>query len=438
MKNSIIPDLYSHFLKHPVVCTDSRKIQRGCLFFSLKGENFNGNKFAFGAIRDGASLAVVDEPEYKLGENYFLVDDVLKTLQELANYHREQLKIPVIAITGSNGKTTTKELVRVVLSKKYKVYATNGNLNNHIGVPLTLLSMPADTEIAIIEMGANHQKEIAILCRIAQPTHGIVTNVGEAHLEGFGGFEGVKKGKGELYDYLASQDGTAFVNADNKHLDEMSSSIKKRIFYGYRPSGSCWGEIISDDVFLSLRWKCSKEVAFINTSTHLPGKLNFENILAAVSVGNYFEVPQKDISDAVSEYVPSNMRGQIIVKKSNSILLDTYNANPSSMKAALQDFASGFKEKRKIVVLGDMMELGDESAGKHREVVEFLVSCRFSEVALIGEKFGEWKSMIDCKNFNTTEEAGAWLSENNFHSSVFLIKGSRKMQLEKLVDYFPE
>lgn len=443
-----IEELYQLFLKHPSVSTDSRAIKPGSIFFALGGENFDGNKFAKQAIEKGAAYSVIDNPEYREDERFIRVEDSLIALQQLAALHRSNLKIPVIAITGSNGKTTTKELTHAVLSKKFNAYATKGNLNNHIGVPLSLLEMNAETEIAVIEMGANHQGEIAALCEIANPDFGLITNVGKAHLEGFGGLEGVKKGKGELYNHLARKKGTVFINSGNYDLNSMSetSGVKKIISYGTNADCDCFGKVIEEFPSLKISWWTKNNSAENSPSgrirpladiirTHLTGSYNLENILAAICIGNYFGVEAGKINTAIAEYVPANNRSQVVTKGSNTIILDCYNANPSSMTAALINF-SGMKAKKKIVILGDMLELGIESETLHRTVLEQLDAVSPDEIILVGKEFSAAakRENTGCKNFETTDDAKVFLAKNKFQDAAILIKGSHALRLEKLFD----
>lgn len=429
--------LYQIFLKHPQVSTDTRAIKKDSIFFALRGENFDGNKFAKEALEKDAAFAVIDDAAVKTDERFILVENTLTALQNLASFHRNKLAIPVIAITGSNGKTTTKELTSAVLSKKFSCYATKGNLNNHIGVPLSLLEMDAKTEIAVIEMGANHVGEIAALCKIANPDFGLITNVGKAHLEGFGGFEGVKKGKGELYDFIAAKNGTIFINGDNYDLLSMAekAGVKDKVSYGTKQEFGCWGLVKEEFPTLKILWRTtfnSKENAI---QTNLTGSYNLENILAAVCIGNYFGVEPGKINAAVEEYVPSNNRSQVVTKGSNTIILDCYNANPTSMTAALVNF-SGMMAKKKIVILGDMLELGNESESLHRTVIEQVGGLSPDEVILIGKEFAAAlkKEKIDYQNFATTDEAKGYLSKHKFNDAAILVKGSRGSRLEKLFE----
>lgn len=428
MTYTSIESLYKIFLKNNSVATDTRSITPGSIFFALKGSNFNGNEFAAQAIEKGAAYAVIDDEKHFLNEKYFLVKDVLACLQELAKYHREQLKIPVLGITGSNGKTTTKELISTVLSKRYKTYATKGNLNNHIGVPLTLLAIKPEYEFAVIEMGANHVGEIAMLCNIARPDYGIITNIGRAHLEGFGGPAGVIKAKNELYQFIKTVNGKLFVNADNELLMDLSKSIN-RITYGTSAADYC-GQLIDVNPFVQLQ--LDKQLA---VSTHLVGKYNFENVLAAACIGNYFGVVSDKIKEALQNYVPSNNRSEVVRKGSNVILLDAYNANPTSMRAAIENIFE-MKATDKMLVLGDMLELGAESAQEHKAIIELATQKGFSNVCFIGERFKSAYTGTDFKTFLTTTEATDWLKHNLPKHTTILIKGSREKKLEQLLSAF--
>jgi len=370
-----IDELYKLFTQSSGVCIDTRKINNDCLFFALKGENFNGNKFAKNAIENGASFAIIEEEEYQISNKFILVNSVLETLQKLANHHRKQLNIPIIGITGTNGKTTTKELINIVLSEKYKTTATLGNLNNHIGLPLTLLSIPKDSEMAIIEMGASHRKEIEFLCKIAEPNYGIITNIGTAHIEGFGSYEGVKKTKNELYEYIKSKKGKVFVNQNDKVLQELSKDIE-RINYGNSDF-----QLLSSSPSVQLKWK--KKLI----TSQLYGKYNYNNILTAICIGNYFRVPENQIVQAIESYIPSNNRSQIIKIDSNIIYLDAYNANPTSMTAAIDTFAEN-TAPNKLMILGDMLELGKISQKEHQKIVDKVQKFNLTTI-FVGEAFKE-------------------------------------------------
>ncbi len=426
-------NLYQYYLSHSIICTDTRKITPGCLFFALKGDNFDANTFAPQALELGAAFAVIDNPEFKTDDRFILVDDVLFALQQLGRYHREQLNIPVIGLTGSNGKTTTKELVNSVLAQKFQTSATKGNLNNHIGVPLTLLEIGADTEIAIVEMGANHQKEIQMLCEICRPDFGLITNVGKAHLEGFGGFEGVKKGKGELYDFLEKHSGVVFINKDNSFLLEMAKnrSFKEVVFYGKNSSDEVSGELLDNDPHLKLWWTFKGENHEV--SSQLTGIYNFENILAAIAVGLRFGLTSDEINKGINSYEPRNNRSQIIKTSFNTVIGDYYNANPSSMMAALENMTQ-LKAEKKVAILGDMFEVGEDSAREHENVVQKTLSFHFDELILIGEEFYKMNERADATFYRTTAEAAEALKKKPIKDALVLLKGSRGMKLEGLVE----
>ena len=423
-----ISDLYSVFRKHNQVSTDSRQIIPGSIFFALKGDNFNGNKYAKAAIEAGAVCAVIDEAEYE-SKHTFLVDDVLEALQQLALHHRKQFVIPVIAITGSNGKTTTKELTNAVLSQHFHVTATKGNLNNHIGVPLTLLGITNETEIAIIEMGANHQGEIASLCEIANPTHGLITNIGKAHLGGFGGYEGVIKAKGELYNFLMENNSIAFVNHDNPLLMKLSEGMN-RVGYGTNKGLFASGRVNGNTSNLELDWISEKGI--VRIKTNLIGDYNFENVMAAICIGSDLGVPAEKITAAISSYNPSNSRSQAMKTGRNSIVLDAYNANPSSMKAAIENFIK-LEATHKMVILGDMLELGDESLAEHSGIVELIEGSGFEKVVLVGPDF----SAVAGNKFPfflTSDEAYKWLADQQIDNFLILVKGSRGIKMEKVLN----
>lgn len=420
---SNISTLYNLFLHSMSVCTDTRKIKNGDIFFALKGDNFNGNEFALQALEQGAAIAVIDEDVNSNDERLFKVDDVLTTLQALAKHHRQQFNIPFIAITGSNGKTTTKELVSTVLAAHYKTYTTQGNLNNHIGVPLTLLSIKQDAEMAVIEMGANHQKEIESYCQYTLPNYGLITNCGKAHLEGFGGVEGVKKGKGELYDFLRANNGTAFVYWDYDYLQQMSAGINNIVKYGTK-EGVVVGNVKESNPFLQV------DVNEQIISTHLVGDYNLPNVIVAVAIGKYFNVPDEKIKSAIENYVPSNSRSQLIEKNSNKIILDAYNANPSSMKLAIENFAK-LDALNKILMLGAMMELGEESVVEHQSIIELIEKYNWQNVVLVGGDFSKTKHSFTF--LNNSVEAAEWYKQQQFQNANILIKGSRSMQMEKVI-----
>ncbi len=424
-----IQSLYSFFLEHPSVQTDTRKLKSGDIFFALKGDNFNGNAFAAKAIEQGAAAVVIDDAAYEIPGKTFLVDDVLTALQELALYHRQQFKIPFIAITGSNGKTTTKELIHAVLSSTYSVSTTEGNLNNHIGVPLTLLKVNKSHELAVIEMGANHLGEIASYCKWALPTHGLITNCGKAHLEGFGGVEGVRKGKGELFDHLRAHGGTAFRMNDYDYLHTMSAGIAHIISYGTHEADIC-GTLIADQPFLEAGISGKVDIPSIKTS--LVGGYNLPNILAAVCVGHYFGVNPENIRTAIEAYTPSNSRSQLIKSGTNTIILDAYNANPSSMKLAIENFTK-LEAQEKILVLGAMAELGEESIEEHKSILELIGQNKWKAVVLVGGDF--MKIPHPYERFENSTDAKAWLDQQAFVNTHWLVKGSRSMKMEGTIGY---
>ena len=425
-----IPELYELFLTHPSIETDTRKLKQGDLFFALKGPNFNGNEFAEQALKTGAAYAIVDEYSGSGNAKIILVDNVLNCLQELAKHHRLQFgrNIPFIAITGSNGKTTTKELLHEVLSSSYRTYTTAGNLNNHIGIPLTILKVKADAEMAIIEMGANHLKEIAGYCKYALPTHGIITNCGKAHLEGFGSEAAIQKGKGELYDHIRANEGTAFVMWDYDYLRTMSAGIPVIITYGTH-NAAITGEVKNSSGFLEVSITAGTAIGDIKTQ--LVGEYNLPNVLAAVTVGKHFQVPESKIRSALENYAPSNSRSQLIKKGTNTIILDAYNANPTSMKAAIENFAK-MEGIHKILLLGGMMELGESSLAEHESILSVINEHTWEAVALVGKDYPHvhhgWT------NFENAEQAKAWFREQQFEGKQILIKGSRSMQMEKILE----
>jgi UDP-N-acetylmuramoyl-tripeptide--D-alanyl-D-alanine ligase len=423
-----IEQLYNIFLEYPCVQTDTRKLKAGDLFFALSGPNFNGNLFAEQALAAGAAYAIVDEAPEINDERIIKVDDVLNTLQLLAKHHRQQFNIPFIAITGSNGKTTTKELLHEVLSTTCKTYTTEGNLNNHIGIPLTILKIKADAEIALIEMGANHQKEIESYCQFTLPTHGLITNCGKAHLEGFGGEAGVRKGKGELFDYLRANDGTAFIMKDYDYLREMSEGIATIKTYG-TTAADITGTVKSSAGLLEV--VITKGAAIDTIKTQLVGEYNLPNVLAAVAIGKYFTVADEKIKMALENYVPSNSRSQLIEKGNNKIILDAYNANPTSMKAAIENFAK-MQGSEKILLLGGMMELGEESLQEHQVIINIIDSYTWKAVVLVG---GDYKKLQhNYTNFENSLQAKEWLVQQHFNNVQLLIKGSRSMQMEKVLE----
>ncbi|WP_165806446.1 UDP-N-acetylmuramoyl-tripeptide--D-alanyl-D-alanine ligase [Chitinophaga parva] len=421
-----IAALYEIYRQHPSVQTDTRKLKQGDIFFALKGPNFNGNAYAEQALAAGAACAVVDEAAYYTQpDKMVLVPDVLQALQQLANTHRRTLQIPFLAITGTNGKTTTKELVNAVLSSHFKTVATAGNLNNHIGVPLTLLSIPPDTQLAVIEMGANHQREIAGYCEVAMPTHGLITNIGKAHLEGFGGPEGVKIAKGELYDYLRTHNGTAFVCTDYDYLLPMAKGIATVITYGSRHADH-QGHAVTGPALLSVALDGDASPV----QTNLVGAYNTPNVLAAVTIGRYFGVPEASIRAALEAYMPSNNRSQVMQQGTNTIIMDAYNANPSSMRAAIENFA-GIDAPKKVLLLGGMMELGEDSIREHQALVDLLQQTHWHAVVLVGGDFSKVKHPY--LFLPDAAAAHNWLAQQQYQHAYLLIKGSRSVGMEKVL-----
>jgi len=420
--------LHQLFLKSKSMSTDTRTLEKGTLFFALKGENFNGNTFAKKALDLGASYCIIDEVQDPNHEHYILVDDVLQTLQELANYHRNYLNIPIIALTGSNGKTTTKELIYSVLKQRYETQATLGNLNNHIGVPLTLLRMDESTEIGIVEMGANHIGEIAQLCKIANPDFGYITNFGKAHLEGFGSEEGVVKGKSELYDHLKQKNGTIFLNVDDKKQVKQVGDYQNRITFSERESSDFTIALQRESPFLSI------EINKTLIHTQLLGRYNFTNIAAAITAGLYFDVDLTSIKKGIESYAPKNNRSQIIKQNSNTIILDAYNANPSSVEAALKNFNT-MEGDQKIVILGDMFELGKQSYAEHQSIIDLAQKLDFLQLYLVGNHFFDhhqnYSNILFFKDF---ERLKIHLEDYPIKQSMVLVKGSRGMALERLLE----
>ena len=413
-----IAALYKLYTQHFLVDTDTRAIRKNTLFFALKGDHFNGNRFAEEALNLGASFAIIDDKAYQTDKNIILVDNVLETLQQLANYHRRKLGITIIGLTGSNGKTTTKELIAIVLRKKYNIQATKGNLNNPIGVPLTLLSMTDKTELGIVEMGANHQKEIEFLCTLCEPDFGYITNFGKAHLAGFGGIAGVIKGKSELYTFLKENNKTAFINPEDKIQLEKSKALQTVNFK------------IDELKFIEVTPFVKLSYRDITIQSNLIGVYNYSNIAAAISIGTYFKVSKEEIKEAIESYVPQNNRSQIIETANNKIILDAYNANPSSMKVALENFAA-IKTDTKVVIMGDMFELGEESLNEHQAIVDLATSLKFDKIFLVGENFHQTATKNhQFRSYNLLE---AYIKKNPLEKQSILIKGSRGMRLERIL-----
>ncbi len=425
-----LESLYQIFLENPLVTTDSRKIEEGSMFFALKGDRFNGNTFAKTVLEQGASYAVVDEKEFAAGEKIILVDNVLQTLQDLARHHRQRMGIPILAITGTNGKTTTKELTASVLSKKFNIVYTKGNLNNHIGVPLTLLSLRSETEMGIIEMGANHPGEIALLCSIAQPDFGLITNVGRAHLEGFGSFEGVIQTKTELYRFLESNNGTIFINLANSYLTAHAGKVNKIGYTTEKSSEGLEGEIVSSSPFLVFKALFPKGWLYIKTK--LVGGYNLENALAATTVGLHFGIDPTIIAGAIESYQPDNNRSQMIDTACNRLMMDAYNANPTSTMAAIENF-SRLDAPKKGVILGDMLELGSFAPEEHQKIVDFLASMKLDRVFLVGPVYSGCKLPANFLKFPDTDILSHFLKKEELSGYLLLIKGSRGMRLETIV-----
>lgn len=423
-----IIDLYDLFIHNPQITTDSRNCPKGSIFFALKGDKFDGNQYAGKALASGCVYAVIDNPDYYIGERTILVDNVLKTLQQLAHHHRKVLGLPIIGITGTNGKTTTKELLAAVLSTKFNLLYTEGNFNNHIGVPLTLLRLTHDHEMAVIEMGASHPGDIKELVDIVHPNYGIITNVGRAHLEGFGSFEGVIRTKGELYDYIRRSKGKIFIKKENEYLQSIAKGIEQ-ITYGNGDDAFASGQVVSCDPFLVFNWKQQGKLHTVET--HMIGSYNLDNVLAAVAVGRFFKIPAERISRAIAAYEPTNNRSQFKKTDNNELIIDTYNANPSSMKVALDNFIT-MPVQPKAIILGDMRELGPTSNELHAEVVEQIKKGQFDKVFLCGEHFS--KVGKEFSPFATTEAMTEELRRQPLKGYHILIKGSHSMGLEKLVD----
>ena len=424
-----IQNIHDLFIQSNKISIDTRKIDPDSIFVAIKGERFDANTFAKEALEKGASYVIIDNPAYFLDERTILVEDSLETLQELAKFHRQYLKLPIVALTGSNGKTTTKELINAVLSKKYKTKATIGNLNNHIGVPLTLLSFTKETQIGIVEMGANHQKEIEFLCEIAQPDYGYITNFGKAHLEGFGGVEGVVKGKSEMYAYLKENNQSVFVNLDDEIQNLKTADFKRITFSQKDRNVNVFIENVTANPFVTIKALDAEIVS------HLIGLYNANNINAAVTIGNHFEVPTEDIKRAIESYIPENNRSQLLNKGSNEIILDAYNANPSSMMVALENFIQ-LDKPNKTIIIGDMYELGNESMSEHKGIVDFLDKNGNFESHFVGKDF--YANAVPNDNFRfyeTFDDFAKYLSDKKIENKTLLIKGSRGMALERTLEY---
>jgi UDP-N-acetylmuramoyl-tripeptide--D-alanyl-D-alanine ligase len=433
--HSQIKKIHSWLAQGAKVSTDSRNIEKGCIFFALRGEKFDANDFALQAIEKGAAIAVVDRKELPQNDRFIFVDDTLKALQDLAEYHRELFNIPVLGITGSNGKTTTKELVNAVLSSRFRTLCTSGNLNNHIGVPLTLLNLNDTHEMAIIEMGANHMGEIGFLSSLAKPTIGLITNIGKAHIEGFGSFENIIKGKTELYDFIRNSGGTILLNADNHILSEKSTGIRA-ITYGKGDDAFVHGSVISSQPFLQIQFHSSEHPGPLNINSQLLGVYNFENIMSAVAAGLYSGVPAEEICKAIEAYSPVNSRSQLKKTAGNTLILDSYNANPTSLRAAIENFSALETDQPKGLIIGDMLEMGDTAEQEHAEIIRLTRNFPYSFVILVGEHFCKANpSLPSYYAFADSESAAEWVKNKNLSGYTILLKGSRGIQLEKIEKY---
>ena len=422
-----IEKIYELYKKAYTVTTDSRTISKDCVFVALKGEHFDGNDFALKAAEGGVAACVIaNRQDLPRHERLFVVDDSLKCLQELANYHRNKLGTPIIGITGTNGKTTTKELVSAVLSKKYNIVYTQGNYNNQLGVPLTLLRVQPGAELAVVEMGASHPGDIRELTEIGEPDYGIITNIGRAHLEGFGGFEGVIRTKNEMYEYIAAHHGLLFVNHDNELLMKLSKDIKK-VTYGTNEDADIKGKILSANPYLSVEWNGKK------IDTQLVGDYNFENVMAAICIGTYFKVEANDIAEALSNYCPTNNRSQIIETGKNRVVMDAYNANPTSMAHALKNFRNICKDDN-LLILGDMRELGGESEQEHQAILKLLKKLGFRNVVLVGSEFSKCSESSEYSKFCSVDELAQYLGVHPISGHDILVKGSNSIHLNKIID----
>lgn len=421
-----IEKIYQYYSQKYLVSTDSRMIEEGCVFVALKGERFDGNDFAYKVAEENiASCVIADRKDLPHHERLFIVDDSLTTLQELARLHREKCNIPIIGITGTNGKTTTKELTAAVLSKKYNIIYTQGNFNNHLGLPLTVLRIKPDTEMAVVEMGANHPNEIAQLCTIANPDFGIITNIGKAHLEGFGSFEGVVKTKNELYDFIRNKNGKVFINRDNELLMELSNGIDSHT-YGKDNKADIEANIVSSNPYLIINWEGNE------IKTNLVGDYNFENVMAAISVGCYFNIEKSLIIEALENYTPTNNRSQYIKSEKNEIVMDAYNANPVSMHHAIKNFRN-ISSENTLLILGDMRELGKDSEKEHQTIINLIKELKFENVMLVGEEFKK-AAGTDFATFTNVEELLAFINDNDISGKKILIKGSNSINLKSIVN----
>ncbi len=427
-----VEELHQIFLKTPNITTDSRDVKPDSVFFALTGDNFNGNKYAKQALNEGCTYAVIDDIKFKLDDRYIVVDSVLNTLQELARYHRKQLNIPILAITGSNGKTTTKELVSVILGRKYNVVYTKGNFNNHIGVPLTLLRLNKETEIGVIEMGANHPGEISDLCQLAEPSHGIITNIGHAHIEGFGSFENVIKAKSELYNWLRKNNGVIFQNSEDEILNGIVYPGDKIIPYSISADKESMFSIAKADPYLEVKWKHND--AEILLKTQLFGTYNIENLAAAISIGLYFQVDVDEIKAGIELFSPGDNRSQVFKTYENTLILDAYNANPTSMRVAITDFQR-ISAPRKVIILGDMFELGQDTLDQHKAIINILENINHFKAYLVGEMFSRASEGTHLTSLQNIDEAIQYFMSHPVHSSTILLKGSRMMSLEKLIPF---
>lgn len=427
-----IEQLYQLFQQHPTILTDSRLAKQGGIFFALKGDNFDGNDFVENALNDGADFAITDRESLNSDDRILFVDDVLMTLQQLAVYHRMQLKIPILAVTGTNGKTTTKELITHVLSNQYNVLSTQGNLNNHIGVPLTILKITSKHGFAVIEMGANHPGEIEFLCDIAKPGYGLITNVGRAHLEGFGSFDGVIKTKGELYDFISKEGKGVFVNSGNHILmDRLPDNIEKFTYSVSGENGQLTGEVANQEIKLVCKALFPKGWLYINT--HLTGAYNLENVLAACRIGLQFGVDPLLIKSGIESYIPTNNRSQILKLGSSVVIADCYNANPSSMEASLNNFMQ-INRPNKVMILGDMLELGKDSPAEHQKIADLVVKTAINEVYWVGSNFYNSKLPVGSFKFKNVDELIGYLGNKHLDDKFILIKGSRGIKLEKIIE----